>query len=223
MGLLSRIPSEREYGIKRCVLEELDAEGRCALHNRKCHRILSLTQSRQHVAARVGGADPSALARLRGDAWMDSIRGNVDGLRPRLLQHASRLHRYPSSACTRDGAHRAGARICRLCSRCALCGAARFASRRRVRFRLALDDLGLCGVVRSERDGTVACLQPGCCALPDPGRFRFWTLDHHIPARPHSGRYRDGPAKEITNASGCCDHTLRIERELRRLADFARR
>src|SRR6266516_8013888 len=102
-------------------------------------------------------------------------------------------------------------------------GAARFASRRRVRFRLALDDLGLCGVVRSERDGTVACLQPGCCALPDPGRFRFWTLDHHIPARPHSGRYCDGPAKEITNASACCDHALRIERRLRRFADFVRR
>src|SRR5437868_1006424 len=223
MALLSRIPSEREYGVKRCVLEELDAESRCALRDRKRHRILSLTQPRQYVAARVGGADPSALARLRRDAWMDSIRGDLDGLRPGLLQHASRLRRYPSSVCTRDGAHPAGPRICRLCSRCALCGAAPFASRRCVRFRLALDDLGLCGVVRSERDGNVACLQPGCGALPDPGRFRFWTLDHHIPARPHSGRYCDGPAKEITNASGCCDRALRVERGLRRLADFARR
>src|SRR6195256_3431279 len=197
VALLSRIPSEREYGVKRSVREELDVEGRCPLHNHKCNRILSLTQSRQHVAARVGGADPSALARVRGDTWTDSIRGNLDGLRPRLLQHTSRLHRYPSSVCTRDGAHRVGFRICKLCARRALCGAARFASRGRVRFRLALDDLGLCGLVRSERDGSVACLQPDCCALPDPGRFCFWPLDHHIPARPHSGRYCDEPAKEI--------------------------
>src|SRR3954453_5763616 len=87
VALLSRIPSEREDGVKRCVREELDVEGRCALHNRKCARILSLTQSRQHLAARVGGADPSALARLRGGAWTDGIRGNLGGLRARLLQH----------------------------------------------------------------------------------------------------------------------------------------
>src|SRR5205085_8139100 len=153
--------------------------------------------------------------------WMDSICGNVDGLRPRLLQHTACLRRYPSRVCARDGAHPAGARICGLCFRCPICGTACFASRWRVRFRLSMDGLGLCDVVRPERDGTVACLQPGWCALPDPGRFHFWALDHHILARPYSGRCCDRPAKKITNASACCDYGLRIERRLRRLADLA--
>src|SRR4030081_2276188 len=80
VALLSRILSERGYGVTRCVREELDVAGRGA-HNHKCNRTLSLTQSRQYLAARVGSADSSALARVRRDAWTDSICGNLGGLR----------------------------------------------------------------------------------------------------------------------------------------------
>jgi len=222
VALLSRIPSESEYWVKRCVLEELNVEGRCALHNRKCASdfILSLN---------LGSIWPLAWLAPIPVLWL--VFGETRG----PIAFAATWAAYALGCCNILPAYMGTLPVFVLAmaltasafgfAGSALCAryVARhgFASRRRVRFS---PRFGRLGTMRRrsavKRDGSVACLQPDCCALPDPGRFRFWTSgSSHFCSASFRPVLRWASAKEITNARDCCDHVLRVERRLRHFSD----